>query len=258
MGARKFKETKKVIRHIEESIKHWMLETYRRKIGASLQLLYSKQGSSRLTPRNAVCRVAYGNSTLRAKCDDSDAAMKLICNDNENHAAIGYRCHRDLSNIVIPHYDTRITRVHWYIFLGQFAIVTVNKCDNCTNNMIHNCRAYNDMFESYDIVQLKQQNIDEVDSLNESHVKSINERLLTLPPNRLAQDSILDISQVLSCHAMAIRFFNEEFARVDRGSKLSEELKAFASKFTAPPRKSTNKADAGADDTPLKPEGDFE
>lgn len=246
MGTRQFKRVKDVLRHIEQSIKQWMHETYHRRIGASVQLLNTHQGGSRLTPKNSICRRAFDDKDLRLKCDTSDIAMKLISKAEGDEAAIGYRCHCGLSNIIIPHYDTLITRSNWYIFLGQFAIKPVDKCEEC--QMDHPCcPAHNDLLEDYDIIQL---NGGSIESLGNDYRASIKEGLFSKPPKRLANDSLLDISQVLSCKTVATGFFGEEFSKVKHDSEIPNELRAFAKKYSVLPAEKKDKDE----DNPLKPE----
>jgi len=231
MPADEFVETHVLRQQIEWSIKSWVNRTYKRRIGVSVQVLYYRQGNERLFPDNPICRNAYRNAKTKDKCDRSDLAMKLICAERGNGTAIAYRCHRGLSNIVVPCPDANLTKRCWYIFLGQFVIGAGAPCIQC-QAPVKLCPAHNRLLENANIVQADSDDIKLVPSEDQSTVKI---RLFSVPPAHWPSDCTLDIVQLLACKTMALHIFEEEFARAMNDPKVSANLRSFAEKYTTPP-----------------------
>jgi len=99
------------------------------KIMVSIQVLHSSQANYRNNPCNKKCDAVQQDSDKLAQCNRSDQAMKIILwqqimgrqAPGGEMKGIGYHCHQNLSNIVIPLREKLLEKKwYWYIFLGQF------------------------------------------------------------------------------------------------------------------------------------------
>jgi hypothetical protein len=106
-------------------------------IMVSIQVFNSK--NSRKTPCNKKCDAARSDPQKLALCELSDIAMKDILweqvmgiqGPKNTMNGIGYLCHQNLSNIVIPFRGKPFKDWYWYIFLGQFYLLS---CDNVSGD----------------------------------------------------------------------------------------------------------------------------
>lgn len=210
-------ETENLIQHVEELIQQWMLAEFSRKIGVSVQLPSSYQGNRRPVPKNFVCREIYKNATARQKCDMSDQVMKHLSLKDE--MSIAYRCHGDLSNIVIPHYDT-ITKTTWFIFIGQFVIMDETRCDDCKVVQAR-CRATQRILKKEEIQILDENKINNLAADDKQRYNGVVKPVFfgSHYNEKMPQDYVIDIHQLIMCKRKAIKVLNNEIQKSTESSK---------------------------------------
>ncbi len=120
-------------KQLNTAISKWIDDNYHRKVQISVQFASDVQGIFRAEPCNKVCYDHVLNDGQQFVCDASDLAMKMVVIDeaeNGRFSAIMYKCHRDVSNIAIPYWDS-VTESQWYIFMGQFIGVRCHASKSC-------------------------------------------------------------------------------------------------------------------------------
>jgi hypothetical protein len=226
----------RLIQHIEEQIKRWMYDQFKRRIGVSVQLPTTFQGVRRPEPANIVCRSIYHDDRLRECCDISDQYMKNLAKENE--LSIAYRCHHDLSNIVIREWDTN-TSAPWFIFLGQFAIAEYGKCGGCVINDRH-CKATQRILENESIKILDDKTMERMPAKVTHNCSQAVKSGFFTNSGKVPQEFVLDIHQLIMCKRKAVEVFHDEIKQAARNQRTLAELKRHCQKFSGPGDGSSN------------------
>lgn len=109
----------------------WAFER-RHNIGVSIQLykqVQDRYSETRRDPVNSFCRGVVKNKTQLKKCDLLDVNLKVKSKEL-NNMRIACRCHKGVSNILIPF---EFKGIVWYIFYGQFLLVYSTSPSELTN-----------------------------------------------------------------------------------------------------------------------------
>jgi len=228
-----------VLLRIEEKIKHWMRTSFDRTIGVSVQTLDSCQGDRRPQPSNHICREAYENVQLRRCCDESDQVMKRLAHKQETPFA--YCCHKGLFNVVLRHFDTEITGIDWFVFLGQFAIGPIDKCRDCRYD---HCTVYQRLLARAGI------HIPSAAAISE--VTRSNSRGTPVKPDlvfdgtfggQIGESYVLDVGEVILCAKKAQEITTEEFRDANKHPAVRKNLIDYGERY----RKAVNPSLADAD-----------
>lgn len=109
-------------------------------IGLSIQSLNDTQSrvkelNETINAVNSFCSNVLNNGNLKTRkehrlcCNRLDSELKKIVNDNGNLNGIACKCHKGISNIIIPFKyipkDKNKPTTNWYIFYGQFLLIPI-------------------------------------------------------------------------------------------------------------------------------------
>ncbi|MGA2678649.1 MAG: hypothetical protein ABSF37_05015 [Sedimentisphaerales bacterium] len=201
------------LEQIEREIREWVRATYGRVIQVSIQLLGSGQFKRRPQACNPYCSKVHEDTGLLEKCDLSDQIMKLLLShevDKKGPIAIGYLCHRGLSNIVYPFYDKLVVRDYWYIFIGQFLLLPCCNSTECVNgNNVYD----NPCFAAFETEHIRELTNKDIGNGNSEYLKRGFFYTAKSDTELDAVDSLL-IPQMLVIKAISAHMFEEFINKV--------------------------------------------
>lgn len=165
-----------VIDNLKKIINDNLCRTFPSKsIGISIQVSENRLDSRDVSKAPDSCKLCQEKTHDPIECEYSEIIMKHLYKmlytkelSSNDYKAINdipiyeYRCHCRLNNIVVPYYDDIITKVAWFIFIGQCVIV------GGTNDHSKELR------ERYNIKQLNKADINIVTNTYELDRKYIN------------------------------------------------------------------------------------